>query len=51
VPERPEVHVVLTGDATTSRWANTVEPIDGVGVPPMREHVVTLIDTQVPVYV
>jgi predicted peroxiredoxin len=51
VPEGQEVHVVLAGDATELAVGDTVERIEGVGVPPMRELVAKLIEHRVPVYV
>ena len=51
VPEGQDVSVVLAGDATELAVGDTVERIEGLGVPPMRELVAKLIDHRVPVYV
>jgi predicted peroxiredoxin len=43
--------VVLTGDATELVSRETVEGVEGVGVPPARELIQKLLDNEVPVYV
>ena len=51
VPEGQEVQLVLVGDATELAVGDTVERVEGLGVPPMRELVAKLVEYQVPVYV
>ncbi len=51
VPEGQEVELVLAGDATELTVGDTVDRLEGVGVPPMRELVAKLIEHQVPVYI
>jgi predicted peroxiredoxin len=51
VPEGQDVHVVLAGDATELTVGDTVDRVEGVGVPPLRELVAKLVEHQVPVYV
>jgi predicted peroxiredoxin len=51
VPEGQDVQLVLAGDATELAAGDTVDSVEGVGVPPMRELVAKLIEHQVPVYV
>jgi predicted peroxiredoxin len=43
--------VVLAGDATELVSRETVEQLEGVGIPPARELVQKLRDNEVPVYV
>ena len=46
-----ECAVVLVGDATEFVLRETVERVEGVGVPPARELFQKLFDNQVPVHV
>ena len=51
VPEGHEVRVVLVGDATELVVGDTVERVEGVGLPPMRELVAKLVEHEIPVHV
>ena len=46
-----ECAVVLAGDATELVDRETVERVEGVGVPPARELLQKLLDNRVPVYI
>ena len=46
-----ETAVVLAGDATELLIADTIERVEGIGVPPARDLLAKLRDHAVPVYV
>ena len=43
--------MVLVGDGTELAKRDAAEPIEGVGVPPLRDLVRKLLDNEVPVYI
>ncbi|MBA2462920.1 MAG: DsrE family protein [Actinobacteria bacterium] len=51
VGEGQECAVVLVGDATELVSREKAERVEGVGIPPTKELLQTLLDNQVPVYV
>ena len=51
VGQGQECTVVLAGDATELASRDTAEQLEGVGIPPLRELLVKLVDKQVPVFV